>query len=65
MALQSDGCSDKTDRDLVQQAPSARLVLPPFQIDSNMLQEMNEKKSQKLGLIKCSWRWNDWEKALT
>ena len=54
MALQSDGCSDKTDRDLVQQAPSARLVLPPFQIDSNMLQEMNEKKSQKLGLIKCS-----------
>ena len=42
MAYQSDSYSDKTNCDLVQQAQSAGLVLPPFQIDSNMLQEINE-----------------------
>ena len=36
--------SDKTDRDLVKKAPSAHLVMPPFQIDSNMLPEINGKK---------------------
>ena len=24
-----------------------------------------KKKSQKLGLIKRSWKWSDWEKAFT
>ena len=36
-------CSDKTDRDLMQQAPSARLILPPFEIILDMLHEINEE----------------------
>ena len=46
----------------MQQAPSTRLTLQPFQINLNSLQE-KKAKYQKLCLIKCCCRCNDWEKA--
>ena len=64
--LQSDSCSDGTERDLVQQAPSARLALQPFQINSNSLQENKNKAKDRDSvyesvLVGC----NDWDKALS
>ena len=47
----------------MQQGLSARLTLPPCQINLNSLQEKkNKAKYQKLCLFKCCCRSNDWER---